>query len=69
MPLGKNESVALALDEVHTLTFRAPVATGSVVDLVCRVARETTVEEINAAAKEAAEGDPQPEEQPALAQA
>ena len=24
---GKNDSVALALDEVHTLTFRAPVAT------------------------------------------
>ena len=26
-PAAKNESVALALDEVHTLTFRAPVAT------------------------------------------
>jgi type IV secretory pathway protease TraF len=25
--VAKNESVALALDEVHTLTFRAPVAT------------------------------------------
>ncbi|HWM60784.1 MAG TPA: pilus assembly protein N-terminal domain-containing protein [Rhizomicrobium sp.] len=24
---GKNDAVALALDEVHTLTFRAPVAT------------------------------------------
>jgi Flp pilus assembly secretin CpaC len=24
---GRNDSVALALDEVHTLTFRAPVAT------------------------------------------
>jgi len=24
---GKNDSVALALDEVHTLTFRAPVST------------------------------------------
>jgi Pilus formation protein N terminal region len=24
---GKNDSVALALDEVHTLTFRSPVAT------------------------------------------
>ena len=24
---GKNDTVALALDEVHTLTFRAPVAT------------------------------------------
>ena len=27
MPVNKSESVALALDEVHTLTFRAPVAT------------------------------------------
>jgi len=27
LPVSKNESVALALDEVHTLTFRAPVAT------------------------------------------
>jgi Pilus formation protein N terminal region len=27
MAVSKNESVALALDEVHTLTFRAPVAT------------------------------------------
>jgi Flp pilus assembly secretin CpaC len=27
MAVSKNESVALALDEVHTLTFRAPVST------------------------------------------
>jgi hypothetical protein len=26
-PVSKNETVALALDEVHTLTFRAPIAT------------------------------------------
>jgi glyceraldehyde 3-phosphate dehydrogenase len=32
------------------------VATGSVVDLVCVVSRETTVDEINAAASEAAGG-------------
>ena len=25
--MGRNDAVALALDEVHTLTFRAPVAT------------------------------------------
>ena len=27
LPVSKNEAVALALDEVHTLTFRAPVST------------------------------------------
>ena len=32
------------------------MATGSVVDLVCEVSRETSAEEINAAAREAAEG-------------
>src|ERR671921_187 len=35
---------------------RAPVATGSVVDLVCDVQRETSVEDLNAALREAAEG-------------
>jgi glyceraldehyde 3-phosphate dehydrogenase len=35
---------------------RAPVITGSVVDLVCDVSRKTSAEEINAAMKEAAEG-------------
>ncbi len=36
--------------------MRAPVATGSVVDLVCQVSRETSAEEINAAARQAADG-------------
>ena len=36
--------------------MRAPVATGSVVDLVAVVGKETSKEEINAAVKEAAEG-------------
>ena len=36
--------------------MRAPVATGSVVDLTCKVARETTAEEINAAVEAAADG-------------
>ena len=36
--------------------MRAPVATGSVVDLVANVGKETSKEEINAAVKEAAEG-------------
>ena len=35
--------------KVDGMSMRAPVPTGSVVDLVCRVGRETTVEEINAA--------------------
>jgi glyceraldehyde 3-phosphate dehydrogenase (phosphorylating) len=35
---------------------RAPVPTGSVVDLTCDVSRETNAEEINAAMKEAADG-------------
>jgi glyceraldehyde 3-phosphate dehydrogenase len=38
------------------MAIRAPVITGSVVDLVCDVARETSAEEINAAMKQAADG-------------
>jgi glyceraldehyde 3-phosphate dehydrogenase len=52
--------VGLVLPELegklNGLAIRAPVATGSVVDLVCDVARETSVEEVNAAMKEAADG-------------
>jgi glyceraldehyde 3-phosphate dehydrogenase len=33
--------------KLNGVAVRAPVATGSVVDLVCEVSRETTVEEIN----------------------
>jgi glyceraldehyde 3-phosphate dehydrogenase len=39
------------------MAVRAPVATGSVVDLTVQVSRETSVEEINAAVKAAAEGE------------
>jgi glyceraldehyde 3-phosphate dehydrogenase len=57
---GAAKAVGLVLPELdgrlNGLAVRAPVATGSVVDLVCAVSRETTVEEINAAAREAAEG-------------
>ncbi|MGI9020282.1 MAG: type I glyceraldehyde-3-phosphate dehydrogenase [Solirubrobacterales bacterium] len=57
---GAAKAVGLVLPELdgklNGLAVRAPVATGSVVDLVCVVSRETTVEEINAAAREAAEG-------------
>ncbi len=57
---GAARAVGLVLPELNGrlngIAVRAPVATGSVVDLTCKVARETTAEEINAAAKEAAEG-------------
>jgi glyceraldehyde 3-phosphate dehydrogenase len=52
--------VGLVLPELdgklNGLAVRAPVTTGSVVDLVCEVSRETDAEEINAAVKEAADG-------------
>jgi glyceraldehyde 3-phosphate dehydrogenase len=57
---GAAKAVGLVLPELdgklNGIAVRAPVATGSVVDLVCQVSRETSVEEINAAAKEAATG-------------
>jgi glyceraldehyde 3-phosphate dehydrogenase len=57
---GAAKAVGLVVPELKGkltgIAVRAPVATGSVVDLVCDVSREVTVEEINAAAKEAAEG-------------
>ena len=57
---GAAKAIGLVLPELegklNGVAVRAPVATGSVVDLVCTVSRETSVEEINAAAKEAADG-------------
>jgi glyceraldehyde 3-phosphate dehydrogenase len=57
---GAAKAVGVVLPELqgklNGLAIRAPVATGSVVDLVCDVARETSAEEINAAVKEAADG-------------
>jgi glyceraldehyde 3-phosphate dehydrogenase len=57
---GAARAVGLVLPELdgrlNGLSVRAPVTTGSVVDLVCEVSRETSVEEINAAVREAAEG-------------
>ena len=57
---GAAKAVGLVLPELdgklNGLSVRAPVATGSVVDLVCQVTRKTSAEEINAAAKDAAEG-------------
>jgi glyceraldehyde 3-phosphate dehydrogenase len=57
---GAAKSVGLVLPELsgklNGIAVRAPVATGSVVDLTCEVARETTAEDLNAAVREAAEG-------------
>jgi glyceraldehyde 3-phosphate dehydrogenase len=57
---GAAKAVGLVLPELNGklngIAIRAPVATGSVVDLVCDVSRETSVEEVNGAMKEAADG-------------
>jgi len=57
---GAAKAVGLVLPDLagklNGLAIRAPVPTGSVVDLVCDAARETSAEEVNAAVKEAADG-------------
>ncbi len=57
---GAAKAIGLVLPELdgklNGIAIRAPVATGSVVDLVCSVAKETTPEEINAAVRAAAAG-------------
>ncbi len=57
---GAAKAIGLVLPELdgklNGISVRAPVPTGSVVDLVCDVAQETSVEEINEAARAAAEG-------------
>ena len=57
---GAAKAVGLVLPELNGrlngLAMRAPVATGSVVDLTCKVTKETTAEEINATMKAAAAG-------------
>ena len=57
---GAAKAVGLVLPELdgklNGVAVRAPVATGSVVDLTCEVARETSADEINEAARAAAEG-------------
>jgi glyceraldehyde 3-phosphate dehydrogenase len=57
---GAAKAIGLVIPELqgklNGVSIRAPVITGSLVDLTCDVARETGVEEINAAMKEAAEG-------------
>src|SRR3954449_13280662 len=57
---GAAKAVGLVLPELdgklNGIAVRAPVATGSVVDLVCEASRETSPEELNAAVKAAADG-------------
>jgi glyceraldehyde 3-phosphate dehydrogenase len=58
---GAAKAVGLVLPELvgklHGFAIRAPVITGSAVDLTFEAARETSVDELNAAFKTAAEGD------------
>jgi glyceraldehyde 3-phosphate dehydrogenase len=56
---GAAKAVGLVLPELNGkltgISVRAPLPTGSVVDLVCNVSRDTTVEEVNAAFKDKAD--------------
>src|SRR5262245_13062895 len=57
---GAAKAIGLVMPELqgklNGIAVRAPVPTGSVVDLVCEVGRDVTVEEVNDAARAAAEG-------------
>ncbi len=57
---GAAKAIGLVLPDLQGklsgLAVRAPVVTGSLVDLVCDVSQETSAEQINAAMKEAGEG-------------
>jgi glyceraldehyde 3-phosphate dehydrogenase (phosphorylating) len=57
---GAAKAIGLVIPELegklNGVAIRAPVPTGSVVDLTVRLQRETSVEEINAAMKAAADG-------------
>jgi glyceraldehyde 3-phosphate dehydrogenase len=57
---GAAKAVGLVLPELdgklNGLAIRAPVITGSIVDLVCEVSEETSADDLNAAMREAAEG-------------
>ena len=58
---GAARAVSLVLPQlegkIDGMAFRVPVVTGSVVDLVAVLSRDTTTEEVRAALKEASEGD------------
>jgi glyceraldehyde 3-phosphate dehydrogenase len=57
---GAARAIGLVLPQlkgkVDGMSMRAPVPTGSIVDFVVRVSRETSVEEVNAAFRAAADG-------------
>ena len=57
---GAAKAVGLVLPDLNGklngIAIRAPIPTGSVVDLNCIVSRDTSIEEINGAMKTAAEG-------------
>jgi glyceraldehyde 3-phosphate dehydrogenase len=57
---GAAKAIGLVIPELngrlHGMAVRAPVPTGSVVDLTAEVMRETTVEEVNEAIRAAADG-------------
>jgi glyceraldehyde 3-phosphate dehydrogenase len=59
---GAAKAIGLVVPELqgklHGFAIRAPVPTGSVVDLTVECARQTSVEEVNAALKAASEGGP-----------
>jgi glyceraldehyde 3-phosphate dehydrogenase len=59
---GAAKAIGLVIPELqgklHGFAIRAPVPTGSVVDLTVECNRETSVEEVNAALKSAAESGP-----------
>jgi glyceraldehyde 3-phosphate dehydrogenase (phosphorylating) len=59
---GAAKAIGLVIPELngklHGFAVRAPVPTGSVVDLTVEAARETTVDEVNAALRAAAESGP-----------
>ncbi len=56
---GAAKAIGLVIPELdgklNGTSVRAPIPTGSIVDLVCTVSRETTVEEVNAAFAEQAD--------------
>jgi glyceraldehyde 3-phosphate dehydrogenase len=58
---GAAKAIGLVIPEIdgrlNGVAVRAPVATGSVVDLVCEVARETSVDELNELYKTAADSE------------
>jgi glyceraldehyde 3-phosphate dehydrogenase len=59
---GAAKAIGLVIPELngklHGMAVRAPVPTGSVVDLTAEVERETSVEEVNGALRAAAESGP-----------